>query len=80
MLLGKGAWKSGNFFKRTKRRIISSTRRPGWKIVLKKYMDQICKISATSEEELVDKDTKDSFNNGNDFVQDKLKNIKKVYE
>lgn len=31
----------------------------GGKVVLKKYMDQICKISATSEEELVDKDTKD---------------------
>lgn len=31
----------------------------GGKVVLKKYMNEICKISASCEEELIDKDTKD---------------------
>lgn len=50
------------FSKQLKNELLELQEDQGGKAVLKKYMNQICKISASCEEELIDKDTKDELN------------------
>lgn len=50
------------FSKQLKNELLELQEDQGGKAVLKKYMNQICKISASCEEELFDKDTKDELN------------------
>ncbi|WP_312370383.1 nucleotidyltransferase family protein [Lachnoclostridium sp.] len=55
---------SGNpviFSKQLKNELLELQEDQGGKVVLKKYMNQICKISASCEEELIDKDTKEEI-------------------
>lgn len=47
------------FSKQLKDELFKLKEDQGGKVVLKKYMNEICKISASCEEELIDKDTKD---------------------
>ena len=47
------------FSKQLKKELSELQEDQGGKRVLKKYMNEICKISASCEEELIDKDTKD---------------------
>ena len=64
------------FSKQLKEELSALQEDQGGKVVLKKYMDQVCKISASSEEELADKDTKDVFDmdgrQGGRFIEKKL--------
>lgn len=48
------------FSKRLKEELLELKEDQGGKKVLKKYLDEICKVEASSEEELVDKDTIES--------------------
>jgi molybdenum cofactor cytidylyltransferase len=49
------------FSKQLKNELLELQEDQGGKAVLKKYMNQICKISASCEEELIDKDTKEEI-------------------